>query len=80
MQEILKQAGAAGLDKNAADLATPAAETQPAVEEGEVDTTGLSDIDIDLVMKQGNTTKAKAVKALRQEQDVVKAILSLTTQ
>lgn len=54
------------------------AEETPVAEE-EVDETGLEAKDIELVMKQANTTRAKAVKALREHKgDIVNAIMVCT--
>jgi len=45
----------------------------------EVDSTGIEDKDIELVMSQANVSKNKAVKALRKtENDIVNAIMDLT--
>ncbi|KAK4527279.1 hypothetical protein GAYE_SCF38G5201 [Galdieria yellowstonensis] len=48
-------------------------------EEGELDETGLEPGDIELVMQQADVSRAKAVKALRnQNGDIVNAIMELT--
>ncbi|EME27529.1 nascent polypeptide-associated complex subunit alpha [Galdieria sulphuraria] len=48
-------------------------------EEGELDEAGLEPSDIELVMQQADVTRAKAVKALRnQNGDIVNAIMELT--
>lgn len=45
-------------------------------EEGEIDETGLEAKDIELVMKQANVSRGKAVKALREAKgDIVNAIM-----
>merc|ERR1712173_575938 len=45
----------------------------------DVDTGGLEDKDIDLVIQQANCSKAKAVKSLRNNNgDIVNAIMELT--
>lgn len=45
-------------------------------EEEEVDETGVEEKDVDLVMTQANVSRAKAVKALRNNQnDIVNAIM-----
>ncbi|CCC67188.1 hypothetical protein NCAS_0A06300 [Naumovozyma castellii] len=63
-------------DMQAAAASGPVEEVE---EEGEVDATGLSEADIDLVMQQTNTTKNKAVKALKDHNgDIVNAIMSLS--
>ena len=62
----------------AAAAATPAA---PATEEPEeeVDETGVEAKDIELVMSQAGCSRAKAVKALKENDgDLVNSIMSLT--
>lgn len=45
----------------------------------DVDATGVEDKDVDLVMSQANVTRAKAVKALKNnDNDIVNAIMELT--
>lgn len=45
----------------------------------EVDATGVEDKDVDLVMSQANVTRAKAIKALKNnDNDIVNAIMELT--
>ena len=47
--------------------------------DGEVDTSGLEDKDIELVMSQANVSRSKAVKALKNNvNDIEKAIMELT--
>jgi nascent polypeptide-associated complex subunit alpha len=62
--------------------AAAAAPAAPAAEEDadeEVDETGLESKDIDLVMSQAGCTRAKAVKALKENDgDLVNSIMSLT--
>lgn len=54
-------------------------EEEEEVDDKDVDTTGLKEDDIKLIMEQTNASKAKAVKALRdQSGDVVNAIIALT--
>ncbi|KAK9457133.1 NAC domain-containing protein [Dipodascopsis uninucleata] len=49
-------------------------------DEGEVDDTGLEPKDIELVMSQAGVSRAKAVKALKQNNnDIVSSIMELTT-
>jgi len=49
------------------------------VDDADVDTEGLEDKDIDLVVQQANCSKAKAVKSLRNNNgDIVNAIMELT--
>ena len=48
-------------------------------DEAEVDATGVDEQDIELVIQQANTTRAKAVRALKQyNNDIVNAIMELT--
>ncbi|GMH70315.1 hypothetical protein TL16_g05379 [Triparma laevis f. inornata] len=48
-------------------------------DEGEVDETGVEAKDIELVMSQAGTTRSKAVKALKNnDNDIVNAIMELT--
>ena len=50
-------------------------------EDGEIDTEGVEDKDIELVMAQAGVSKAKAVKALKKNSnDIVNAIMELTMQ
>lgn len=59
--------------------AAAAADAGAAEEEGAVDETGIDAKDIELVMAQAGTTRAKAVKALRKSNnDIVSAIMELT--
>jgi len=65
--------------------ATDAAAAGPApiIEEDEddddVDTAGVEEKDIELVMSQANVSRGKAVKALKNNQnDIVNAIMELT--
>lgn len=60
--------------------AVPAAPTAPeATEDEEVDETGVEAKDIELVMSQAGCTRAKAVKALKENDgDLVNSIMSLT--
>jgi len=54
-------------------------ETNEETPEAEVDSTGIAEKDIELVMSQANTTRAKAVAALRKTGgDIVNAIMDLT--
>ena len=58
--------------------ATPAPQA-PAVVEEEVDETGVSSKDVDLVCDQAAVTRAQAVQALRNnDNDIVNAIMELT--
>jgi len=54
-------------------------EEEEEADDGEVDTSGVDEKDIDLVMQQANCTKGKAVKALKNnDNDIVNAIMELT--
>ena len=58
--------------------ATPAPQA-PSVVEEEVDETGVSSKDVDLVCDQAAVTRAQAVQALRNnDNDIVNAIMELT--
>ena len=60
----------------ASTLEAPAADD---ADEGEVDETGVEPKDIELVMGQANVSRAKAVKALKKNNnDIVTAIMELT--
>jgi len=49
-------------------------------DEATIDTEGIEEKDIELVMQQANVSKSKAVKALRNnDNDIVNAIMELTT-
>lgn len=61
----------------------PAAAEEPEEEEeedaGEIDTSGIEDKDIELVMAQANVSKRKAVKALKENDgDIVNSIMALS--
>ena len=48
-------------------------------DDGDVDDTGVEQKDIDLVMSQANVSRAKAVRALKEnDNDIVNAIMELT--
>ena len=50
-----------------------------AEEEEEVDASGVEEKDVELVMSQANVSKAKAVKALKNnDNDIVNALMELT--
>merc|ERR1711990_364470 len=73
--EQFKQPEAAQSMKEAA----PAAKQVEDADDGEVDETGLEAKDIELVATQATVSRAKAVKALRENDgDIVNAIMSLT--
>merc|ERR1712196_396179 len=71
------KAPGAGLEVGA-DYA-PKLEVAEGDDEGDEDAAGLDENDIELVVKQAGVTKAKAIKALKQnENDVVNAIMALS--
>jgi len=80
-------AAAESFKKDSTALAETAAKAQPTIAEEdeddeddeEIDTSGVEDKDIDLVMQQANVSKKKAVTALKNNQnDIVNAIMELT--
>ncbi|KAI9247837.1 NAC domain-containing protein [Sporodiniella umbellata] len=57
----------------------PTEEAQAEDDDEEVDAEGVEEKDIELVVKQANTTRPKAIKALKNNNnDVVNAIMELT--
>ena len=88
IEDLSQQAQMAAAEKfnkvdvpQAADAA--AAGPAPIIEEDEddedVDTSGVEDKDIELVMSQANVSRGKAVKALKNNaNDIVNAIMELT--
>ena len=88
IEDLSQQAQMAAAEKfNKADgrLGADAAAAGPApiIEEDEddedVDTSGVEDKDIELVMSQANVSRGKAVKALKNNaNDIVNAIMELT--
>jgi len=84
IEDINAQAQASAADQFKANPAAPATENKevvPAAEEetaGTVDETGLDPDEINTVMSQANCSRAKAVKALRKNKNIVDAILELT--
>ena len=63
------------------DAAAASAQAMPNIEEAEeeVDETGIEPKDIELVMSQAGCSRAKAVKALKENDgDLVNSIMSLT--
>ncbi|KXN72559.1 nascent polypeptide-associated complex, alpha subunit [Conidiobolus coronatus NRRL 28638] len=79
--QTLARAPAAGAEETAeAEASTEAAPVEEAAEEEAEDETGLEAKDIELVMQQGNVSRAKAIKALRKNNsDIVGAIMDLTS-
>jgi nascent polypeptide-associated complex subunit alpha len=87
IEDLSQQAQMAAAEKfkapDAANAATtqPSAVSQPIPEESdeEVDETGIEPKDIELVMSQASVSRAKAIKALKNNQnDIVNAIMELT--
>merc|ERR1712054_356966 len=71
---------AAEMPSSTAEAASvPAAIAEEEEEGEEVDATGVEEKDVELVMSQANVSKAKAVKALKNNaNDIVNAIMELT--
>ena len=66
-------------EMGATGMAGPAAIPEEEEEDGEVDSSGVEDKDIELVMSQANVSRSKAVKALKNNaNDIVNAIMELT--
>ncbi|XP_050075558.1 nascent polypeptide-associated complex subunit alpha [Anopheles maculipalpis] len=89
IEDLTQQAHVAAAEKFKAPEATPATGeassstnvVTPIAEEDEeeVDDTGIDDKDIDLVMSQANVKRAKAIRALKNnDNDIVNAIMELT--
>ncbi|KAM7345534.1 nascent polypeptide associated complex protein alpha subunit [Cochliomyia hominivorax] len=88
IEDLSQQAQVAAAEKFKAPEAAGAADTigttssvAPIAEEDEeeVDETGVDEKDIELVINQANTTRAKAIKALKNNNnDIVNAIMELT--
>jgi len=87
IEDINAQAQATAADAFKANPAAATAATEadkeaaePAAEEetGDVDETGLDRDEINTVMSQANCSRAKAVKALRKNKNIIDAILELT--
>merc|ERR1712037_734319 len=71
---------AAEMPSSTAEAASvPAAIAEEEEEGEEVDASGVEEKDVELVMSQANVSKAKAVKALKNNaNDIVNAIMELT--
>lgn len=71
---------AAEMPASAAEATSvPAAIAEEEEEGEEVDAAGVEEKDVELVMSQANVSKAKAVKALKNNaNDIVNAIMELT--
>ena len=89
IEDLSQQAQVAAAEKfkevnPAGDSASgnPTTSVDPIAEESEdddVDETGVEDKDVELVMSQANVSRAKAIKALKNNQnDIVNAIMELT--
>lgn len=92
IEDLSQQAQMAAAEKFKAPESNPAAEgaggvgtTAPAPiqeeseEEEEVDETGVEEKDVELVMSQANVSRAKAIRALKNNSnDIVNAIMELT--
>lgn len=88
IEDLSQQAQVAAAEKFKAPEAAGTADTigttssvAPIAEEDEeeVDETGVDEKDIELVINQANTTRAKAIKALKNNNnDIVNAIMELT--
>lgn len=83
IEDINAQAQATAADQFKAAPATAAPaekDTAAAAEDetGDVDETGLDSDEINTVMSQASCSRAKAVKALRKNKNIVDAILELT--
>ncbi|TMW41276.1 hypothetical protein DOY81_013643 [Sarcophaga bullata] len=88
IEDLSQQAQVAAAEKfktpeaaGAADTIGTTSSVAPIAEEDEeeVDETGVDEKDIELVITQANTTRAKAIKALKNNNnDIVNAIMELT--
>ncbi|KAL7435931.1 hypothetical protein ACHAXM_006917 [Skeletonema potamos] len=82
-QQAAQQQAAAAAAKQVPDASSslePVSEEPAGVEEAGADEEGVEAKDIDLVMSQAGCSRAKAVKALKEnDNDLVNAIMSLTT-
>lgn len=88
IEDLSQQAQVAAAEKfktpeaaGAADTIGTTSSVAPIAEEDEeeVDETGVDEKDIELVINQANTTRAKAIKALKNNNnDIVNAIMELT--
>ncbi|KAJ1565768.1 hypothetical protein HK405_011648 [Cladochytrium tenue] len=78
-QNALSQAQGAAPASGADDEAIPELAEEEEADGAAVDADGVEEKDIDLVMKQANVSRAKAVKALKDsDNDVVNAIMNLS--
>ncbi|PAV80407.1 hypothetical protein WR25_23578 [Diploscapter pachys] len=82
IEDLSQHAQMSAIDriKPAKDAPAPLATVQEDEDDGaEEDAQGIEEKDIELVMSQANTTRNKAIRALRQtDNDIVNAIMSLT--
>ncbi len=76
LQELLKQAQLS----QGADTSAPAATTTEEEVEETVDETGVDAADVDLVLQSApqGTSRAKAIKALKEKGNAVDAVMALT--
>ncbi|KAK9880696.1 hypothetical protein WA026_011933 [Henosepilachna vigintioctopunctata] len=76
--EKLKEVNAAG-EEATGNTTTSVAPIVEESEDEEVDETGVEDKDVDLVMSQASVSRARSIKALKNNQnDIVNAIIELT--
>lgn len=89
IEDLSQQAQVAAAEKFKAPEVSPATEQgggaaivapiQEESEEEDVDDSGVEEKDVELVMSQANVSRAKAIKALKNNQnDIVNAIMELT--
>lgn len=86
IEDLSQQAQVAAAEKFKAPEAAPTPDASSAVvapiaeeDEEEVDDTGVDEKDIDLVVSQANVPRAKAIRALKNNNnDIVNAIMELT--
>ncbi len=79
-QRMAQRAASEAIQKEPATIAADEEEAEEAIEEGEeIDTEGLNESDIKIVMEQANVSRVKAIKALREhDNDVVNTIMELS--
>ncbi|PAV69066.1 hypothetical protein WR25_21940 [Diploscapter pachys] len=82
IEDLSQHAQMSAIDriKPTEDAPAPLATVQEDEDDGaEEDAQGIEEKDIELVMSQANTSRNKAIRALRQtDNDIVNAIMSLT--
>ena len=78
-QQDASQAAAKEISSVAGAAAEEAKPEIKEEDEGDVDATGLEETDINMVMEQAKCTRARAIKALRENNnDMVSAVMTLT--